>query len=180
MDKAMDKPMPSLVFTMMSSMFKLRDLLSPREEILKEANIKPGFRVLDYGCGPGGYVTGAAELVGKSGKVYALDIHPLAIQRVQSIARKKQLTNVETICSDCQTGLPDSSVDIVLLYDIFHMLSDPQAILAELHRVLKPNGTLSLLDPHINEDTITSGVTSGQLFRLSKKGKRTYSFLKAG
>ncbi|GAH29083.1 unnamed protein product, partial [marine sediment metagenome] len=45
-----------------------------------------------------------AEFVGKSGKIYALDIHPLAIQMVQRIATKKQLTNVETICSDCKTG----------------------------------------------------------------------------
>ena len=44
-----------------------------------------------------------------------------SIQRVQNIVSKKQLTNVETIHSDCQTGLPDDSVDIVLLYDIFHM-----------------------------------------------------------
>ncbi|MBE9508860.1 MAG: methyltransferase domain-containing protein, partial [Chloroflexi bacterium] len=85
----------------MSYVFKLRDLVSPREEILKEVDIQPGFRVLDYGCGPGGYVAGTAKMVGKSGKVYALDLHPLAIWRVQDIARKKQLANVETICSDC-------------------------------------------------------------------------------
>ncbi len=51
-----------------------------------------------------------AELVGKSGKIYALDIYPLAIQSVQRIASKKQLTNLETICSDCKTGLPDNGV----------------------------------------------------------------------
>jgi len=174
----MNRPMPKLAFNMMSCMFRLRDLLLPRAEILKEAGIEPGFCVLDYGCGPGGYIASAAELAGKSGKVYALDIHPLAVQRVQDMARKRQLVNVETIYSNCETGLPDSSVDVALLHDIFHMLSDPQAILAELHRVLKRNGVLSLSDPHMGHDEIISGVTNGQLFRLLRRGERTYSFVK--
>ena len=174
----MDKPTPNFAFNMMSYMFKLRDLVSPREEILKEADIQPGFRVLDYGCGPGGYVVSTAGMVGASGKVYALDLHPLAIQRVQNIARKKQLVNVETIHSDCKTGLPDNSVDVVLLYDVFHGLSNPQVILAELHRVLKKDGILSFSDHHLDEDAIISGVTSGQLFRLVSKGERTYSLSK--
>ncbi len=168
--------MPSLAFNLMSYMFKLRDLLRPRDEILKEAEIEPGFRVLDYGCGPGGYVGGAAGLVGESGKVYALDLHPLALRRVRELARKRELANVETIHSDCQTGLPDDSINVILLYDIFHMLSRPQDILAELHRVSSPDGTLSFMDPHMSEDEIVSGVTSGRLFRLSSRGTHTYRF----
>ncbi len=172
----MDKAMPNFAFTVMSTMLKLRDLLSPRDPVLREANIKPGSRVLDYGCGPGGYVAATAKLVGQSGKVYALDLHPLAIQRVQKLARKEQLANVQTIHSDCQTGLPDNSVDVVLLHDIFHLLDDPQAILAELYRVLKQNGTLSVSDHHMREDAILSGITGGQLFRLVNEGERSYNF----
>ena len=114
----MDKPQSNLDFKFMTLGFKFRDFFLPRKNILKEVGIRPGFHVVDYGCGPGSYITAAAELVGKSGKIYALDIHPLAIQMVQSIAAKKQLTNVETICSDRKTGLPDKSIDVVLLYDI--------------------------------------------------------------
>jgi ubiquinone/menaquinone biosynthesis C-methylase UbiE len=172
----MDTPMPDLGFNMMALLFKARDLLQPRKEILQEANIKPGFLVLDYGCGPGGYVAAAAEMVGEAGQVYALDIHPLAIQRVQNIARKRRLANVGTIQTDCETGLPDNSVDVVLLYDVFHGLSDPQAILTELHRVLKRDGTLSFNDHHMHEAEILSRVTSGHLFKLARKGKRTFSF----
>ncbi len=174
----MDRPMPNLVFNGMSLIFKIRNFILPPKKILEEVEIKPGFRVLDYGCGPGGYIAGAAERVEKSGKVYALDIQPLALQRVQDIARKKRLANVETICSDCQTGLPDNSVDVVLLYDIFHMLSEPQAILAELHRVLKDDGTLSFSDHHMDEDDIISGVTKSWLFSLVREGQHTYSFSK--
>jgi ubiquinone/menaquinone biosynthesis C-methylase UbiE len=146
--------------------------------ILKEVGIKPGFHVLDYGCGPGCYIIPLAELVGKSGKIYALDIHPLAIQKVQNVTSKKQLTNVKTICSDCKTGLPDNSIDVVLLYDTFHALSDPNGVLKELNRVLKPNGILSFSDHHMKEDEIVSKVTNSALFRLSRRGKKTYNFLK--
>jgi len=174
----MGKPEPNFHFKLMSFSYKFRDIFSPRKNILKEVGIKAGFHVLDYGCGPGSYIAAAAELVGKSGKIYALDIHPLAIQMVQNIASKKRLTNVKTICSDCRTGLPDSSVDVVLLYDIFHDLNDPNGVIEELHRVLKPEGILSFSDHHMKEDEILSKITSNGLFRLLKKGRKTYSFLK--
>ena len=175
----MNRPMPNFAFEMMSAMFKVRDLLRPRREILAEAAIKPGDLVLDYGCGPGGYVVPTAELVGESGAVFALDLHPLAIRKVQEIARKHQLANVQAIHSDCETGLPGESVDVVLLYDILHMLSEPHAVLAELHRVLKPDGVLSLNEPHMDEGDVVPRVTGGQLFRLGRRGEYTYSFSKA-
>lgn len=174
----MDKPMSNFLFQFMSLGYKFRDFFLPRLNILKEVGIKPGFHVLDFGCGPGSYIIPLAELVGESGKVYALDIHPLAIQRVQDIASKKQLTNVETILSDCQTGLPDNTLDAVLLYDIFHNLSDPDGVLEELHRVLKPDGILSFSDHHMKEKEIVAEIIKDQLFRLLRKGQRTYTFLK--
>jgi len=164
----------------MSFGYLFRDLFLRRKKILEEVGIRPGFHALDYGCGPGAYITAASELAGKSGKIYALDIHPLAIQRVQSIASKKQLTNVETICSDCKTGLPDRSMDVVLLYDTFHSLGDPHGVLEELHRVLKPDGILSFSDHHMREPEILSQVREKGLFKLSRKGQRTYSFSKEG
>jgi ubiquinone/menaquinone biosynthesis C-methylase UbiE len=174
----MDKPMSNFDFKFMSLGYKFRDLRLPRKNILGEVGIEPGFHVLDYGCGPGSYIIPLAELVGESGKIYALDIHPLAIQRVKDIASKKQLTNVETILSDCQTGLSDNSLDAVLLYDIFHHLSDPDVVLKELHRVLKPDGILSFSDHHMKEKEIVAVVTNSGFFRLLRKGQRTYTFLK--
>ncbi|GAH52326.1 unnamed protein product, partial [marine sediment metagenome] len=83
---AKDKPQSNLDFRVMSTWFKFRDFVLPRKNILAEVDIKPGFYILDYGCGPGSYTIVAARLVGESGQVYALDIHPLAIQQVQKIA----------------------------------------------------------------------------------------------
>jgi len=75
----MDKPMSNFDFKFMSLGYKFRDLFLPRLNILEEVGIKPGFHVLDFGCGPGSYIIPLAKLVGESGKVYAMDIHPLAI-----------------------------------------------------------------------------------------------------
>ena len=174
----MDKPKRNLHFRLMSLSFKLRDLFSPRMNLLKEVVIKPGFHILDYGCGPGSYVKPVLELVGNTGKIYALDIHHLAIQKVHKIISKNQLSNVETILSDCKTGLPDKSIDVVLIYDAFHEFGNPDGVLVELHRVLKPDGILSLSDHHMKEEEIISKLTKNGLYKLSRKGKKTYSFLK--
>ena len=172
----MDKPMPNWAFHGMSFMFRIRDVLRSRARVLQEVELEPGFRVLDYGCGPGTYVPHVAERVGETGRVFALDRHPLAVERVRALARSRQLGNVETIESNCATGLPDGSVDVVLLYDIFHMLSEPDAVLGELHRVLAEDGTLSAQDPHMSEEDLVSGITGSQLFALAAKGERTYRF----
>ncbi len=170
------KPKSYLDFKIMSLTYKFRDLRLSRMDILKEVGIRTGFHVLDYGCGPGSYIVPLAKLVGESGKIYAIDFHPLAIQAVQSIAARKRLANVQTILSDCETGLQLSSVDVVLLYDILHDLDDVNGVFKELHRVLKPKGILSVSDHHMKQDEIVSKVTSGGWFRLSTKGRRTRSF----
>jgi ubiquinone/menaquinone biosynthesis C-methylase UbiE len=177
---SMDKPMSGAGFKLMGLMFKVRDLVRPRLEILEEAGIKPGHQVLDYGCGPGSYIFPAAQLVGPAGRVYALDINPLAVRQVVKIADSRGLMNVDTIESDCRTGLPDGELDVVLLYDTFHDLSHPDEVLRELHRVLKPGGTLSFTDHHMREKDILERLTAAGLFKPAGKGERTYSFLKAG
>jgi len=170
--------MSNLWFRLMAAEFKIRDALKPRKNIIEEVGIKQGFRVLDFGCGPGGYVLPVSELIGETGKLYALDVLPVAIDMVKNLAKKKNLKNVETILSECNTGLPNNSADVVLLYDTFHDLDNQNAVLEELHRVLKPNGTLSFSDHHMKEADITSAITTKDLFRLLRKGEYTYSFAK--
>ena len=126
------------------------------------------------------YITPLAKIVGETGKIFALDIHPLAVQKVQRIASVKKIPNIETIQSDCHTGLPDESIDIVLLYDILHELSKPEKIFKELHRILKTDGTLSCSDHHLGDSEIKSKVTNSGLFKLKKKGQKTFSFVKMG
>ncbi|MBE9482672.1 MAG: methyltransferase domain-containing protein, partial [Chloroflexi bacterium] len=90
----MDKLMSNFAFMFMSFGFRFRDIFLPRKNILAEVGIKSGFNILDYGCGSGSYTIPAAQLVGESGKVYSLDINPLAVQQVQKVVAKKRLTNI--------------------------------------------------------------------------------------
>jgi ubiquinone/menaquinone biosynthesis C-methylase UbiE len=176
----MGKPSSDFYFKGMFFLFKIRDFIFPRKNVLEEVGIQPGHHVLDYGCGPGGYIVPLAKLVGESGQIYALDIHPLAVQKMQRIASKKGLANVDTILSDCGTGLPDQSMNVVLLLDILHELKEPDKTLKELHRILRQDGVLSLSDHHLKDDEIQTRVTEKGLFKFSKKGKKTFNFVKAG
>ncbi|WP_235282784.1 class I SAM-dependent methyltransferase [Methanosarcina sp. 1.H.T.1A.1] len=173
-----EEPVSDFRFHATTLLFKFRDFFFPRRKILEEAGIKPGFKILDYGCGSGSYIRDTSEMVGPSGKVYALDINPVAVEMVRHLASIKQLKNIETILSDYNTGLPGESLDIVLFYDTYHTLNKPELVMKELHRVLKPDGILSFSDHHMKEEEIMEGVTRKKLFKLKKKGKRTYSFKK--
>jgi ubiquinone/menaquinone biosynthesis C-methylase UbiE len=163
-------------FQFMVLAFRVRDGLRPRREVLREVDIRPGFRVLDYGCGTGSYIRESARRVGAAGTVYALDVDPLAVRRAQRIAERNGLPNVRTILSDCATGLPDGSLDVVLLYDILHDLPNREAILRELHRVLKPDGILSVSDHHLRRPEIVGRVTAGGRFGRASKGRLTLGF----
>ena len=167
-----------LGFKLMSFTFKVRDLFSPRINVLCEVEIKPGARVLDYGCGPGSYIVPLSSLVGTSGEILALDIHPAAVKSVEDIALKKKLENVKIIQSDYNTGLPDQSFDVVLLYDTYHDLNNSEAVLAEIHRILKPEGILSFSDHHMRDDEIKNKIENKDLFKFQRKGEKTYTFSK--
>ena len=71
--------------------------------------------MLDYGCEPGGYVLPVSQTIGSTGKLYALDVLPIAIGMVKQIMAKNNLPNVETILSQCDTGLKNEAPDAVLL-----------------------------------------------------------------
>ena len=148
------------------------------QDTIKEAHLKKGFKVLDFACGPGRYVLAVSKAIGATGKLYALDKAPLALEMVRKLVDKNKLSNVKTIESDCDTELPDEELDVVLLYDAFHGLDDKKAVLSEVNRVLKPEGALSFSDIHLEEKEIVSSVTSFSLFKLKSKNQKTYTFIK--
>ena len=177
-ERRKDKPMNGVGFRFMSFMFKFRDLVIPPKKLLIETGMKEGDKILDYGCGPGSFVFSAAKIVGKEGKVYAADMHPLAIEIINEKARKKEIKQIETIQTNCDTGLPSKSIDIILLYDVIHMFKEPKEIFTEMHRVLKPKGILSVCNPHIKERNIVSLIEENSNFKLTVKGDKTLSFKK--
>jgi len=160
--------------------YKGRELFSPPEKKLREIGIQPGWSVMDFGCGIGSYSLVAAKLVGEKGTVYAIDIKPAAANYVKTLAAKKGLTKIQTIITDCDTGLASGVVDVVLLYDVFHDLEQPVKVMNELARVLKPGGILSFSDHHMKDNEILSKITAGGKYTLQRKGNLTYTFIHAG
>ena len=153
-----------------------------RKEICRQIlrpYLHPKMTVLDFGCGPGSFSLVAASIVGQAGKVHALDVHPLALQSVERKSAKGGLQNIETISSDGATGLPDQSMDFVILNDVFHEGDDPDAVLAELHRILKPEGVLFFSDHHMNDKDVMTKLMQKGLFRYSRNSYKAFLFSKS-
>ena len=141
------EPMPNAGFKCMMWFFKFIDIFWNPRRRLEKVPLKEGMVVVDYGCGPGRYTLPLAELVGPKGKVFAVDVQPLAISTVRKKVVSEALTNVEAILVDSyNTGIQGSSIDLVLLIDTFHMIKDRDALLQEIHRILKQDG-LIFMDP---------------------------------
>ena len=64
------------------------------------------------------------------------------------------------------------------LYDTYHDLKNTDAVLLEIHRILKPEGILSFSDHHMRNEEIRNKITDNNLFKFLRKGKKTYTFLK--
>jgi ubiquinone/menaquinone biosynthesis C-methylase UbiE len=172
MNSERTKPMPNIAFRLMAFFLALHRRFVDVRKPLERAGLKEGQTILDFGCGPGHYAIAAAKMVGANGKVYALDIHPLAVRSVEKKAKKEGLTNITTMLSDKDTRLPDQSIDIALAYDMIHMVKDKQALARELHRVLKSNGLLSIIVGHINVEDVLKILEQDGLFSLRDRQGR--------
>lgn len=140
---------PDLAFKTMALSFRVRDWLIPPAKKVERLQLEPGMVVIDYGCGPGSYIKPAAERVGSRGRVYALDIQRLAVEAACRVAETHGLDNVTAILIEGNdTGLDDDTADLIFAFDMFHMVEEPTAFLAELARILKPDGVLYIEDGH--------------------------------
>jgi ubiquinone/menaquinone biosynthesis C-methylase UbiE len=156
-------------FRLMTLTYKLRDLFQNPRRSLEKARLRRGMSVVDYGCGPGSFTIPAAELVAQEGKVFAVDIHPLAISNVRQKAARKGLQNVETVLvQGYDTGIQDSSIDRVLLIDTIHSIDDPEALFREIHRMLKPDGLLYMEKGHMAMSEQKRTVEKTGLFKITE------------
>lgn len=111
---------------------------------LKEKGLKDGMVFADIGCGPGFFVFPASEIVGKDGKVYAIDTQQ---EMLDELKKRKPSKNVIVLKSD-ETKLPlDSSIiDIAIMVFVMHEIYHPIDFLKEVKRILKPSGRLIVID----------------------------------
>ncbi len=151
--------------------FAVRQWLTENaREVLIKVGISERQTVLDYGCGPGTFSLATAGIVGEEGKVYALDVRPRALERIREKASGEKIKNIETVLLDTSgfvTGLDNETVDVILLYDVFHSIEDKHGLLQELHRVLRPDGFLSVFPMHVGTAKCMDIMDEYNLFSLS-------------
>ena len=117
------------------------------DKALAALEIHQGAVVADIGAGVGYFTWRLADVVGKSGKVYANDIQPEMIQMLKRNIRDRGLKNVEPVLGKFDDPrLPKGVIDLALLVDVYHEFSEPQKMLDRIRESLKPDGRLVLLE----------------------------------
>jgi len=120
----------------------------PPERLLEALGVAEGWRVVDVGCGPGFYTLPAAERVGSTGRVYAVDVEPAMLTRVRERAAAAGFGQIETHLSpdEERIPLPDGAADAALLANVLHECRQRVAFLREVYRVLVPGGRLAVVE----------------------------------
>jgi SAM-dependent methyltransferase len=138
----------------------LRRLIHPVRPMLGRFGVRPGVTVLELGPGNGYFSIEAARLLGGSGRLVCLDIQPPMLTDLRGRLAAAGVTNAHPVLGDAHhLPLADASVDVAFLVTVLGEIPDRPQALAELRRVLKPGGTLSitehLTDPDYQlEDTV--------------------------
>lgn len=123
--------------------------------LLKAALIEPGQRVLDVGSGTGIAAEIAAAIVGASGHITVTDISPAMLARARQ--RLGKLANVTFLVEDAQAlTFPDACFDRVICNMAVMYFGDPARGLAEMRRVLRPDGRVAI---SVNTSPATSMIS---------------------
>jgi ubiquinone/menaquinone biosynthesis C-methylase UbiE len=106
--------------------------------MLQLAEIEPGMQVLDLGCGTGITTQAVLDVLGESGYIYAVDISApmLAVARQQISSKRVTFIQADAAL----TGLADGSVERIVCNSVFWQFRHKPQVMAELRRVLKPEG----------------------------------------
>jgi len=124
-----------------------RELEEDPNLALRLLGIKRGATVADIGAGTGYYSIRMAKIVGPLGKVYASDIQVGMLNLLQQNVVRAQVTNVIPVLGAFDDPkLPAGSLDLAIMVDVYHEVSEPQKLLQRLREALKPDGRLVLLE----------------------------------
>lgn len=115
--------------------------------LLAELNLKPGMVVADIGAGSGYHTRRMAEVVGTTGKVYAVDVQPQMVQLLSAFSRDARYNNVKPILSTVDdVKLPLASVDLAIMVDVYHELEFPFEVMRSIIKSLKPGGRVAFVE----------------------------------
>jgi ubiquinone/menaquinone biosynthesis C-methylase UbiE len=133
-----------------------------RPERLAERFVKPGYRVLDFGCGPGFFTREFAKRVGENGQVFSVDLQVEMLNILRGKMEAEGLLSRITThqCKPDSISLPsemNGTFDAAFTIFVVHELPDPAKLFREIALLLKPGGTLFYTEPPF--------IVSGQEFR---------------
>ncbi len=117
------------------------------DRMLDALKLKPGMTVADVGAGVGYTSVKIAGRVGSQGTVLATDVQPQMLQMLRENAAGLGVKNIRPIlCTPTDPKLPDGAVDLILMVDVYHELSEPEIALKGLRKALKADGRLVLVE----------------------------------
>lgn len=158
---------------------KVRQWLFDPVKTLQAADVKAGKTILEVGCGTGFFTLPAARLIGDNGCLIAMDPSAGFIEVVAKKVRKADISNVRIVKRDAlQTGLTSASIDQALLFGVipFPLLPLNQ-LLPEMHRILKPGGTLSVwLFPPLIHFWVPKFILGSGCFHFASKRNGVYNY----
>jgi ubiquinone/menaquinone biosynthesis C-methylase UbiE len=133
-----------------------------RPDRLAEKYVKPGDRVLDFGCGPGFFTREFAKRVGENGQVYSVDLQEEMLGILRGKLEPEGLLPQITThrCEPDSIGLPpdlNRTFDAAFTIFVVHEVPDPAKLFREIALLLKPGGTLFYTEPPF--------IVSGKEFR---------------
>jgi ubiquinone/menaquinone biosynthesis C-methylase UbiE len=140
---------------------RLRYRLFGPMQILHGADIHSGQTVLEVGCGTGFFTVTAAQLVGDTGCLTAMDVLQASVDAVSRKVQNANLKNARVIVGDAMnTTLDAGSFDAVLIFGVIPAPMLPlNRLLPEMHRILKPGGTLAVWPPSwTHQEILRSGL----------------------
>lgn len=123
------------------------EITQPSGKIMDAIGIKPGMTVGEIGAGNGRFAVWLAGRVGQSGKVYANDIEPRALEFMRKRCQEENISNMIVVeGQEDNPGLPPGTIDVVIFANTLHMVEEPVPLLKNIIPSLKSNGILVLLE----------------------------------
>ncbi len=170
---------PSLVRWLNSP---VRKLIQPPGKILG-TYVKPGDTVIDLGCGGGFFSVVLAKMVGKNGRVIAVDLQKEMLDITRDFAVRKGVSKRITLhqCKESDLCIANEKVDFAIAFYMVHEVPDRKAFLTQVSNILNPDALFMIIEPahHVNKSQFAQILKEAEVIGL-KQIKSIRLFLSRG